>query len=174
MKPHPPRPFPGKRPARSSAGRAADGFSCVQCHAFVSSDPASSGVQNRNHCPFCLWSSHVDLETAGDRLAACRSRMEPIGLTVKSTRKKYGPGQGELMLIHLCRGCEKLSINRIAADDSPAALLAAFEASFRLPAGLVTRLQGDGIRPLTEAHRELVRTQLFGRSPEPAHPSQSE
>jgi hypothetical protein len=136
----------------------------VQCHAFVSSDSLLSGVQNRNHCPYCLWSRHLDLEQAGDRLSTCQSRMEPIGLTAKATRKKYGPGLGELMLVHVCRGCEKLSINRIAADDAPEVLLAVFEGSFRPDAGLQARLEADGIHLLTEADRELVRTQLFGKA----------
>jgi hypothetical protein len=139
----------------------------VQCHAFVSSDSLLSGVQNRNHCPYCLWSRHLDLGQAGDRLSPCQSRMEPIGLTAKATRKKYGPGRGELMLVHVCKGCEKLSINRIAADDAPEVLLAVFEGSFRPDAGLQTRLEADGILLLTEADRELVRTQLFGKAGPP-------
>jgi hypothetical protein len=105
----------------------------------------------------------VDLERAGDRLASCGSRMEPVGLTVKVIHKKYGPGQGELMLIHVCRGCGKLSINRIAADDSPESLLAVFERSLGLTGEILAGLEDDGIQPLGAADRELVRTQLYGR-----------
>jgi hypothetical protein len=157
-------PSSDRRTARRGLGRAEDGFSCAQCHAFVSAAPMLSGVPNRNHCPYCLWSRHVDLNEAGDRLSSCQSRMEPVALTVKATRKKYGPGHGELMLVHVCTGCGKLSINRIAADDAPEVLLAVFEGSFRPDAGLRARLEMDGIRLLGEADRELVRTQLFGRS----------
>jgi hypothetical protein len=46
-------------------------FKCGHCHAFVSMEPILSGVQNRNHCPYCLWSRHLDLYEAGDRLSAC-------------------------------------------------------------------------------------------------------
>jgi hypothetical protein len=93
--------------------------------------------------------------------------MEPIGLTAKAIHKKYGPGLGELMLIHVCKGCSKLSINRIAADDSPEVLLAVFESSLQLPPALLGRLEADGIRLLTGADRELVRTQLYGKGISP-------
>src|SRR5512137_2268473 len=68
-----------------------EGFKCVFCHVFVSAEPALSGVQNRNHCPYCLWSRHLDLLRPGDRLAACKEKMKPVGLTFKKTAKKYGP-----------------------------------------------------------------------------------
>src|SRR5512147_2229255 len=93
-------------------------FRCAHCHALVSSAHLFSGVNNRNHCPYCLWSCHLDLFAAGDRLSACKAPMQPIGLTMKPGRNKYRPeAHGELMLVHACTGCGSLSINRIAADD---------------------------------------------------------
>jgi hypothetical protein len=83
----------------------------------VVADPFFSGVQHRNHCPYCLWSRHLDHEKAGDRLSACKAGMRPIGLTYKRTRKKYGDQRGEMMLVHLCLDCGKVSLNRVAADD---------------------------------------------------------
>ena len=59
------------------------------CHVIVSSAHLLSGVNNRNHCPYCLWSCHLDLYTAGDRLSACKAPMKPIGLTMKRSRNKY-------------------------------------------------------------------------------------
>jgi DNA-directed RNA polymerase subunit RPC12/RpoP len=95
-------------------------FKCHKCGNFVVQSPQLSGVRNRNHCPYCLWSRHVDLRQPGDRLAACKGKMRPIGLAFKKTRKKYESNQaGELMLIHECTECGKISINRIAADDLP-------------------------------------------------------
>ena len=82
------------------------GFLCKHCYVYVSSASFLSGVQNRNHCPYCLWSRHLDLYAAGDRLSACKSSMKPIGLTTKVINKKYGYGRGELMLIHLCTDCK--------------------------------------------------------------------
>jgi len=92
--------------------------------------------------------------------------MRPIGLTVKATRKKYGRGHGELMLIHLCTACESLSINRIAADDVPQAILRVYQASFRLDIPMRKRLDASGIRALGAEDRHLVYIQLFGRGTE--------
>jgi hypothetical protein len=157
------RPPQDKNRRRSGRVQTEAGFTCANCHAAISSDPARSGVRNRNHCPHCLWSRHVDLEKAGDRLAGCNSRMRPVGLTVKSTRKKYGPERGELMLVHACTGCGKLSINRIAADDDPQALLSTYEGSFQMEPALRERLEADGIALLSELQAEEVYTQLFGK-----------
>jgi RNHCP domain len=148
------------QPERNSA---ANSFRCAHCHGFVYTESGYSGVQNRNHCPYCLWSRHLDLYTAGDRLSACKALMEPIGLTTKSTRKKYNPGRGELMLIHLCIDCTGISINRIAADDDPQKLLTVFESSFHLEGAIMDLLEFFGIRLLGEADNSLIRPQLFGK-----------
>src|SRR5690349_9834323 len=103
-------------------------FRCAHCHAIVSSAHLLSGVNNRNHCPYCLWSCHLDLFAAGDRLSACKAPMKPIGLTMKKGRNKYqAEPRGELMLIHACSECTTLSINRIAADDDSATLMKIFQ-----------------------------------------------
>lgn len=133
------------------------GFLCKHCHNYVSAHMLFSGVQNRNHCPYCLWSRHMDLYEAGDRLAACKAKMQPVGLALKQSHKKYGMGSlGELMLIHACTECGKLSVNRIAADDDAATVMEVYEAS--LAAGW--RL--EDIHPLTAAERPLVRSRLYG------------
>jgi hypothetical protein len=44
--------------------------------------------------------------------------MKPVGLALKHSQKKYGSySRGELMLVHKCMECSKVSLNRIAADD---------------------------------------------------------
>src|SRR5512133_1371582 len=121
-------------------------FKCAQCGSYVSADRMLSGVNNRNHCPFCLWSRHVDENTPGDRKAQCKSRMQPLGLTAKHTLKRYGmENGGELMLIHRCAGCGKHSINRIAADDDPQAVFQLFRRSFDLCEEIVRQLNDEGI-----------------------------
>ena len=142
--------------------QAEDGFICKHCHAFVSSASFLSGVNNRNHCPYCLWSRHMDMYAAGDRLCACKSPMRPIGLTSKATGKKYGSTHGELMLIHVCTECEGLSINRIAADDVPETVFGLFEAVSEMDAPMQRRLEMEGIRVLQASEHEAVRAQLFG------------
>jgi hypothetical protein len=141
----------------------AEGFQCAHCRVYVSSNPRLAGVANRNHCPYCLWSRHLDLFAAGDRLAACRQAMRPVGLTLKHNLKKYGnPGQGELMLVHECLECGKVSINRIATDDLAENLLEVFEGS--IAAGIPERLSGPGLHVMGRAEQALVVERLFGRA----------
>lgn len=138
-------------------------FTCRQCWAHVNTQPMISGVQNRNHCPYCLWSRHVDHIQPGDRMSACKAVMQPIGLTVKHGRNKYGNGRnGELMLIHLCSDCGKLSINRIAADDQAERLVEIFYASLGLDVPTHRRLEGSGIRLLQGEDVSLIIRQLQG------------
>ncbi len=94
--------------------------------------------------------------------------MQPIGLTIKATGKKYGRSQGELMLIHVCEECKALSINRIAADDDPYRLFAVFEESSGLEPSTLARLEFGDIKILNIVDREPVQVQLFGPGSVPA------
>jgi hypothetical protein len=138
-------------------------FKCKHCHNYVTTDPAFSGVGNRNHCPYCLWSRHLDLFDAGDRLAACKSEMEPVGLSLKRSRKKYGSGLGELMLIHRCVECSRVSINRMAADDDPDTLFGIYRRSLGMRPREKSELETSGILVLTGREEPLVQARLFGR-----------
>ncbi|MBN2041762.1 MAG: RNHCP domain-containing protein [Spirochaetes bacterium] len=75
------------------------------------------GSSHRNHCPYCLWSKHLDIKP-GDRAELCNGSMHPISL--------YRRDDNELSIIHRCSKCGKLKINRIAGDDdlTPLQLLA--------------------------------------------------
>ncbi len=137
-------------------------FRCQHCQWHVSAAPALSGVNNRNHCPYCLWSKHVDLHAAGDRLNACKGRMQPLALTFKRRHKQYASRQlGELMLVHQCTACGVLSLNRLAADDSAAVLADVFKASLALPAGWHAQAAASGIDVLGAAERDLLQDRLL-------------
>ncbi len=82
-------------------------FKCKHCRRFVC--PPPSGGHHRNHCPFCLYSLHVDDQRVGDRMSSCRCRMEPIG--------SFQRPHGEYALVHRCLSCGLERFNRIAADD---------------------------------------------------------
>lgn len=139
------------------------GFSCAQCGFSVTTSRDMSGVNNRNHCPRCTWSKHVDEFKAGDRKAECKSRMQPIGLTLKQTPKRYNrEAVGELMLIHRCTGCGKLSINRIAADDDATMIYQVFNRSLGLTEKWKYLLKDEGIRLLGSTDLTVVYSQLFG------------
>ena len=89
-----------------------ESFVCAKCARTVM--PAEYGTANRNHCPHCLHSLHVDLKS-GDRRSGCRGLMVPIGIWVH--------GKGEWSILHRCERCGFIRSNRIAGDDSEAALL---------------------------------------------------
>ena len=142
-------------------------FKCAHCHVIVSSAHLLSGVNNRNHCPYCLWSCHLDLYAAGDRLSACKASMKPIGLTMKRGRNKYQrDARGELMLVHQCTECRTLSINRIAADDDSETVMAVFQASLTFDHQMYMQCQENGILMLKEADTRTVYTQLYGHQSE--------
>ncbi|MGH2479977.1 MAG: RNHCP domain-containing protein [Ktedonobacteraceae bacterium] len=82
-------------------------FKCRRCRRFIG--PVPSGGHQRNHCPYCLFSRHVDGQTPGDRMSICGSSMEPIG--------SFQRAGGEHVLVHRCLGCGFERFNRIAADD---------------------------------------------------------
>ncbi len=84
-----------------------DGFICEFCQKKV--DPIVYGGSYRNHCPYCLYSKHVDGQTPGDRLSGCLGLMKPIGVFTRKT--------GEYVLIHQCLKCKFERYNRIAGDD---------------------------------------------------------
>ena len=89
--------------------------------------------------------------------------MRPVALTLKQAQKKYARRhQGELMIVHQCEGCEKVSINRIATDDDPDRILAVFDASVGLAELWRQKLIEQGIILLDESQRRVVLTRLFG------------
>ena len=142
-------------------------FRCGNCHAIVSSMHMLSAVNNRNHCPYCLWSCHLDLYAAGDRLSACKAPMNPVGLTMKQSRNKYQLSpRGELMLVHECIECKCLSINRIAADDDPEAVLSVFQSSLTVSRSAL--YEQHGIVTLNADHIGIVHAQLYGQNVETA------
>ena len=113
------RPRRGTRGAhteRPAWGRPAEetrqaGFVCTNCGRLI--PESSPGTSQRNHCPFCLWSLHVDIRP-GDRNSLCRAPMEPIALWASETE--------ELRILHRCTGCGVIKPNRIAGDDSEEAI----------------------------------------------------
>lgn len=107
----------------------ASSFRCTHCSIDVPT--GAPGTQHRNHCPTCLWSRHLDVRP-GDRAAACGSAMEPIAVGVR--------GQGEWLLVHRCRGCDALSANRTAGDDSPLLLVRLAARPLALPPFPLERL----------------------------------
>jgi len=86
---------------------------CRHCGNLFSIDVP--GTRNRNHCPHCLWSVHLD-NLPGDRASQCGGDMEPIAISSRP--------DGEWMILHRCKKCGVIHANRIAGDDNAVALLA--------------------------------------------------
>jgi len=80
-------------------------FTCANCHKDV--PPADNGGY-RNHCPFCLYSLHVDI-TPGDRRSPCGGLMPPAGM-VYSGRKGW-------QIVHKCEKCGFERKNEVCVGD---------------------------------------------------------
>ena len=89
-----------------------DTFICKACGIAVPYN--GGGTHNRNHCPKCLCSLHLD-DKPGDRAADCGGIMDAVAVWVRKN--------GEWAIIHRCRSCGALSSNRIASDDSALKLM---------------------------------------------------
>ncbi|MCL1858118.1 MAG: RNHCP domain-containing protein [Oscillospiraceae bacterium] len=88
------------------------GFICVNCGKSVGTLKYTS----RNHCPYCLFSLHVDINP-GDRDNTCKGKLEPV-LTEPSPDIKKG-----YIIIFKCKKCGEKVRNRAANDDNTALLI---------------------------------------------------
>jgi hypothetical protein len=104
----------------------------------------------------------MDWLDAGDRMSACKAIMAPVGLSIRWSHNKYATVlDGELLLVHQCTDCGKLSINRIAADDRADMLRDLFRASLEWVEWLQMTIQTD-IQLLTKKDAWLIDKQLGG------------
>lgn len=79
-------------------------FTCKHCGQTVY--PAKEG-KCRNHCNFCLYSQHVDIEP-GDRKHKCKGLMKPV--RIKKRKKGF-------YIQHECLKCGIKKWNKILEDD---------------------------------------------------------
>lgn len=77
------------------------GFVCGHCGMTV----LPLGYSSRNHCPFCLWSRHLDINP-GDRMSECGGLMEPVSAE-PDAKKGY-------IITHRCVKCGAVRRNRAA------------------------------------------------------------
>ena len=81
-----------------------EGFICENCQKEVT----PLGYTSRDHCPYCLYSKHVDINP-GYRQNNCKGLLKPIQLEkFKDTFK----------IIYKCQKCKKNHKNIIAKDDN--------------------------------------------------------
>lgn len=79
-------------------------FICENCNKKVS----KLGYTSRDHCPYCLYSKHVDINP-GDRLNNCNGLLIPIEI------EKY---KNTYKIIYKCNRCNQIHKNIIAKDDN--------------------------------------------------------
>lgn len=78
-----------------------ENFICENCGKSV------IGNGYTNHCPFCLYSKHVDINP-GDRSCNCGSLMKPIEIQQKN---------GEFVILHKCIKCGFERKNKVQEND---------------------------------------------------------
>ena len=81
------------------------GFTCLHCGHEVK----PLGYSSRNHCPFCLYSLHVDI-MPGDRQNPCGGAMRPLRADPDS-RKGF-------IITYVCEKCGAVTKNA-AAHNAP-------------------------------------------------------
>jgi hypothetical protein len=90
--------------------------------------------------------------------------MKPIGLNFKNLRQNPYTGRinGELMIVHQCLVCGKISSNRIAGDDDPIRVASLLEKTNKLGKKTTKKLTSLGIKLLTQKDKPEVLTTLYG------------
>jgi len=79
-------------------------FICFNCGKQV----IKSNYTARDHCPYCLYSKHVDINP-GDRQNPCKGLLEPIGI------EKY---KDSFKILYKCKRCGMTHKNIIHNDDN--------------------------------------------------------
>ena len=82
-------------------------FVCENCSKKVKKHQKWSA---RNHCPYCLYSKHLDKDFPWDRESNCKWLMKPVGIDFK--KNKWN------MIKHRCEKCGKEILNRVSYDDN--------------------------------------------------------
>ena len=79
-------------------------FICEHCGKKVS----KLGYTSRDHCPYCLYSKHVD-NMPGDREEDCKGLLKPVQVELDSKRG--------YVIIYKCEKCGAIRKNKAAIDD---------------------------------------------------------
>ncbi|TSC94205.1 MAG: hypothetical protein Athens071425_227 [Parcubacteria group bacterium Athens0714_25] len=94
--------------------RNIEDFVCGNCGAQI------EGNGYTNHCPFCLWSKHVD-KNPGDREEKCHGMMKPVSIQMKN---------GKQIIIHKCQKCGFEKSNKVSKTDNFEKILELMKGNF--------------------------------------------
>lgn len=78
-------------------------FICENCGKYVE----KLNITARDHCPFCLYSKHVD-KMPGDRQNSCKGLLKPV--SIEKFKDSY-------KIIYECQKCHENHKNKMAFDD---------------------------------------------------------
>jgi len=81
-----------------------EGFVCEHCSRKVE----KLNYTSRDHCPYCLYSKHVDI-MPGDRSNTCKGLLKPINI------EKF---KDSFKIIYKCEKCGMIHKNVISNDDN--------------------------------------------------------
>lgn len=90
--------------------------------------------------------------------------MKPIAITFKDYEINpfTNRGGGELMVVHECVNCGKLSPNRIAGDDNEYQILHILKESLCLSENMAMKLRNMGLELITGKNKEEALISLLG------------
>lgn len=90
--------------------------------------------------------------------------MQPIAIAFKNYKVNpfTGRGNGELMIIHQCLNCGRISPNRIAGDDNEYQILSILKESLTLNESIAIQLKNLGLELITALNKEEALISLFG------------
>lgn len=81
-----------------------ENFTCFNCSRKI------IGNGFTDHCPYCLWSKHVDINP-GDRINNCLGKMKPIGVDLSF-------GANKIKIIFKCQKCSQIKKNKASNQDN--------------------------------------------------------
>ena len=82
-----------------------ESFTCEYCHQEIK----PLGYTARDHCPYCLYSKHVD-NNPGDRANNCQGLLKPIAID--------NAPKGKYKIVYQCTKCNTKKRNITATDDN--------------------------------------------------------
>lgn len=90
--------------------------------------------------------------------------MQPIAITFKNYRVNpfTDRGSGELVIVHQCLKCGRISPNRIAGDDSEYQILSIVNESMNLNRNITAQFKNMGLEPITTSNKEEAFISMFG------------
>ena len=137
-------------------------FICCECNNEISFS-VNIDTTHTNHCPRCLSLRHFNKKFLDNGATNCGGCMRAIGLAFKKEEgdKYSNQKEEELMIIHKCVICDKISINHLAIGDDEVAILVLFHKSFLLDNVTKQKILNKGIKLASPRDKERVFVKLF-------------